>query len=47
MFIFLPLNQVYAAENILYLDIEKIRHSSEAGKLINEKINNNHKLSAC
>ena len=43
LIIFLQFNQVYASENIVYLDIEKIRHSSEAGKLINEKINKNHK----
>ena len=43
LIIFLPLNQVYAAENIVYLDIEKLIHSSEAGKIIDVKINKNQK----
>ena len=43
LIIFLPLNQVYAAENIVYLDIEKLIHSSEAGKIIDVTINKNQK----
>ena len=43
LIIFFPLNQVYAAENIVYLDIEKLIHSSQAGKIINENIKKNHK----
>ena len=41
--IFLQFNQVYAAENIVYLNIEKLIHSSQAGKIINENIKINHK----
>ena len=43
LIIFLQFNQVYAAENIVYLDIEKLIHSSQAGKIINENIKKNHK----
>jgi len=43
LIIFLPLNQVYAAENIVYLDLEKLIHSSQAGKIIDENIKKNHK----
>ena len=43
LFIFLQLNQVYAAENIVYLDIEKLIHNSQAGKIIDENIKKNHK----
>ena len=39
----LQINQVYAAESIVYLDIEKLIHNSEAGKTIDEKIKNKHK----
>ena len=39
----LQINQVYASESIVYLDIEKLIHSSEAGKIIDEKIKNKHK----
>ncbi len=39
----LQINQVYAAESIVYLDIEKLIHNSEAGKIIDEKIKNKHK----
>ena len=43
LIIFLQFNQVYAAEHIVYLDIEKLIHSSQAGKIINENIKKNHK----
>ena len=43
LIIFLQFNQVYAAETIVYLDIEKLIHSSKAGKIIDEEINKNHK----
>ena len=43
LIIFLQFNQVNAAENIVYLDIEKLIHSSQAGKIINENIKKNHK----
>ena len=43
LIIFLQFNQVYAAENIVYLDIEKLIHSSKAGKIIDEEIKKNHK----
>ena len=43
LIIFLQFNQVYAAENIVYLNIEKLIHSSEAGKIIDVKINKNQK----
>ena len=38
LIIFLQSKQVYPAENIVYLNIEKLIHSSEAGKIIDEKI---------
>ena len=41
--IFLQFNPVYAAENIVYLNIEKLIHSSKAGKIIDEEIKKNHK----
>ena len=41
LIIFLQFKQVYAAENIVYLDIEKLIHSSQAGKIINENIKKN------
>ena len=44
LIIFFQLNQVYAAENIVYLDIEKLIHSSEAGKIIDERLKKNHKI---
>ncbi len=44
LIIFLQFNQVYAAENIVYLDIEKLIHSSQAGKIINVNIKKNHKI---
>jgi outer membrane protein len=43
LIIFLQFNQVYAAENIVYLNIEKLIHSSQAGKIIDENIIKNHK----
>ena len=43
LIIFLQFNQVYAAENIVYLNIEKLIHSSQAGKIIDENIKKNHK----
>ena len=43
LIIFLQFNQVYAAENIVYLDIEKLIHSSKAGKIIDKEIKKNHK----
>ena len=43
LIMFLQFNQVYAAENIVYLDIEKLIHSSQAGKIINKNIKKNHK----
>ena len=44
LIIFLQFNQVYAAENIVYLDIEKLIHISQAGKIIDENIKKNIKL---
>ena len=44
LFIFLQLNQVYAAENIVYLNIEKLIHISEAGKIIDEEIKKKRKI---
>ena len=41
--IFLQLNQVHAAENLVYLDMEKLIHRSEAGKLIDEELKKKHK----
>ena len=43
LIIFLQFDQVYAAENIVYLNIEKLIHSSQAGKIIDENIKKNHK----
>ena len=43
LIIFLQFHQVHAAENIVYLDIEKLIHSSKAGKIIDENIKKNHK----
>ena len=44
LIIFLQFNQVYAAETIVYLDIEKLIHSSEAGKIIDEEIKKHRKI---
>ena len=41
LIIFLQFNQVYAAENIVYLNIEKLIHSSQAGKIIKKNIKKN------
>ena len=43
LIVFLQFNQVYAAENIVYLNIEKLIHSSQAGKIIDENIKKKHK----
>ena len=43
LIIFLQSKQVYAAENIVYLNIEKLIHSSQAGIIIDENIKKNHK----
>ena len=43
LIIFLQFNQVYAAENIVYLDIEKLLHISQAGKIIDENIKKKNK----
>ena len=43
LIIFLQFNQVYAAENIVYLNIDKLIHSSQAGKIIDENIKKKHK----
>ena len=43
LIIFLQFNQVYAAENIVYLDIQKLIHISQAGKIIDDNIKKKHK----
>ena len=43
LIIFLQFNQVYAAENIVYLDIDKLIHSSQPGKIIDDNIKKKHK----
>ncbi len=43
LIIFIASNHTYAADNIVYLDVDKLIHNSHAGKLIDENLKKMHK----